>query len=315
MRRRRRRRHSDTHRRRFVPRGRRLPRHAQSADGCDRPQQRGASRGPAGSREHASSLRDLLRSRADGSPRLRQRKQLCRRSSRPYQRRRLRPNSPQSKRCPRQLPGHRNGDGQLLVAHFKGLTASEVLVTSSTGLRCGMLYLALMLTSAAATAAEIGVSPTSVALDPAHLVRSVQLRNSAAMPLRIEVAIKRWSQRRDGSWDLTDLAGPSDLIVHPLNFDVAPGAAQLVRVGVSRPPAAGPEQAYRLILRELPPESGLHSATGLSILSELTLPVFVSDGSARAEPALESEAIEQGRWRYRLLAGERGHLSPTEASL
>jgi fimbrial chaperone protein len=178
-----------------------------------------------------------------------------------------------------------------------------------------MPYLALMLTSAAATAAEIGVSPTSVALDPAHLVRSVQLRNSAAMPLRIEVAIKRWSQRRDGSWDLTDLAGPSDLIVHPLNFDVAPGAAQLVRVGVSRPPAAGPEQAYRLILRELPPESGLHSATGLSILSELTLPVFVSDGSARAEPALESEAIEQGRWRYRLLAGERGHLSPTEASL
>src|SRR3990167_7268328 len=166
--------------------------------------------------------------------------------------------------------------------------------------------------NAAASGFDIG--PTRALLSPTSKVQTLRLRNPGDIAVGFEVTIKRWQMDAGGEWKLLDLSGPSDLVVHPLSFQVEPGKTQLWRVGLARTPT-GNEQAYRLLVRQLPSKKVAGATSRMGVLTQLSLPIFISDGSAKPQPSLAVGAIENGRWRYVLRSGDNGHLDPAKVSL
>lgn len=165
-----------------------------------------------------------------------------------------------------------------------------------------------------AQASGFDISPTRALLSPASKVQTLRLRNPGDVAVGFEVTIKRWQMDAGGEWKLLDMSGPSDLVVHPLSFQVEPGKTQLLRVGLARTPT-GTEQAYRLLVRQLPQEKVAGTTPKVGVLTQLSLPIFISDGSAKPQPSLTVGPIENGRWRYVLRSGDNGHLDPGKVSL
>lgn len=163
-------------------------------------------------------------------------------------------------------------------------------------------------------ASGFDISPTRAVLSPTTKVQTLHLRNPGDLAVGFEVTIKRWQMDAGGQWKLTDLSGPSPLVVHPLSFQVAPGKTQLLRVGLARP-VQGPEQAYRLLVRQLPSARAPGSNVTLGVLTQLSLPIFISDGTSKPQPSLKVGAIAHGRWQYVLRSGDNGHLDPVKVSL
>lgn len=177
------------------------------------------------------------------------------------------------------------------------------------------LGLCLVLPVGAARAAGFDISPTRVILAPESRAQTLRLHNGSGEPVSFEVTVRRWRMGPKGDWKLEDLSGSTALVVHPLAFTVEAGQTQLIRVGLARSPDAGPEQAYRLFVRELPARSGAKGVPSVGVLTQLSLPVFVSDGQARAQLAIEPGRIEQGRWHYLIRSGDSAHLDPKKFSL
>jgi fimbrial chaperone protein len=163
----------------------------------------------------------------------------------------------------------------------------------------------------AASAAEFQLSPTRVQLDARQRAETVTVGNSGSQALRFEVTVKRWRMATDGSWELE----PSDdLIVHPLLLEIAPGGKSRLRVGLLEPPAAGPEQAYRVELDELP---GAATASGpsLKMLTRVSLPVFVQAQAGKPRPALVAPLVDAGALEFGLRNDGDSSLPPQALAL
>lgn len=170
------------------------------------------------------------------------------------------------------------------------------------------------LSAGCALASNIGISPTSIELHPAHKVQTLTLTNPGKATLAFEVTVKRWQMAPDGKWRLDEISGASELVVHPLNFQLAPGKSQYVRVGLARP-VTGTERAYRVFVRELPRASTTENTSAMVVLTQFSLPLFVSDGHGKPEPTIQSWQMGNRRWQFVLHAGNTGHLTPGKASL
>src|SRR5690606_4984286 len=118
--------------------------------------------------------------------------------------------------------------------------------------------------------ASLQVAPILVELEDGENAEALWLSNSGEKPIRAQVRVLAWSQA--GSEDQLD---PSrDLLASPPILEIAPGERQLVRIVR---PDSGPvpaEQAFRLLVDELPdPEQEVSS--GLQFLLQYSVPVFV----------------------------------------
>jgi fimbrial chaperone protein len=134
----------------------------------------------------------------------------------------------------------------------------------------------------AARAANFIVSPVRAELSPTQPSAALTVTNETTdEPVVVELRAIAWSQE-DGD----DVYTPTnDLLATPPIFKVAPGASQVVRVFLRRPPATDREVSYRLILREVPPPPKPGFA-GVQIALEMSLPVFAKPRSPTA-PALQ----------------------------
>lgn len=159
-------------------------------------------------------------------------------------------------------------------------------------MRLLMLHVALRLALSmpfAAAAADLGIMPVAVQLDPQHDRATVQVVNHGATPMILQAEAIAW-QRHDG---VDHDAPTTDLIVNPPVFTVQPGRTQIVRLGLRR--ASGEalkESTYRLVLREVPsPQDGETQAIhgNVRILVALRVPVYVA-------PAVVSR---DERWQLR----------------
>ena len=101
------------------------------------------------------------------------------------------------------------------------------------------------------------------------------------------------------SWQVIDGAdrheATEDFIASPPLFTLAPSASQIVRIGFRNPKRLPVEQAYRLILAEVPPEASSQlprpddtsaEAGVIGFSLQYLLPVFVAPASHVAKPAL-----------------------------
>lgn len=104
------------------------------------------------------------------------------------------------------------------------------------------------------------------------------LANSGDAPLAAQVRVYRWTQV-DGADVLTEDPG---LVASPQIVEIGAGAEQLVRVVRAASTAPAQEQAYRVVVEELPGDPAEQAGSAVAVRMRYLIPAFVR--AARTEP-------------------------------
>jgi fimbrial chaperone protein len=151
-------------------------------------------------------------------------------------------------------------------------------------------------------AASLSVVPVRIELGAQQPIAALTVRNGGDTPAVIQLETMHWTQL-----DGVDTYAPTrEILATPPIFTVAPGGAQIVRVGLRRAADAAQELSYRLFLQEVPPPPP-PGFSGTRVVLRFGVPVFVAPG---ARPSgIATNALQ---WRARR---EDGHtiLSATNA--
>ena len=165
---------------------------------------------------------------------------------------------------------------------------------------CGATLASAAVPAAPAAAGTLQVNPVLLEINADRRTATVTLRNEEATPVTIRAYALDWRQAEGGeSYDET-----SAVIVSPPIFTVAPGATQLIRVGL-RTPSSAPH-AYRLIVEEVPEAAG---GNGIRVALRLNLPLYASVAAGEAA-ALRWSAWREadGGWTLEAINGGRGYV-------
>ncbi|WP_020649843.1 fimbrial biogenesis chaperone [Solimonas variicoloris] len=141
--------------------------------------------------------------------------------------------------------------------------------------RFGVIAALLIAAPLRAAPGGIAVSPLRLDMAAARPTAALTAANSDAAAHRFQIELLRWTQPggRD-HYEATDA-----LIANPPLFELAPGAQQVVRVGLLDVPAGSDEQAFRLYLTEIPRASE-PPASQLNFMLRLGVPLFVAPQGA-----------------------------------
>jgi fimbrial chaperone protein len=150
------------------------------------------------------------------------------------------------------------------------------------------------------SAARFSLNLTRIHLGRAHPVETVVFGNEEPEALSFEVHVQRWTQKPDGTWELVP---SNDLIVHPLIMSVAAGEKARLRIGTLAPGVTA-EQAYRVVLQQLPDPNAPRDAMQIRMLTRISLPVFLEPD--RATPAESLSVTSADRSGATLLVRNSG---------
>lgn len=154
--------------------------------------------------------------------------------------------------------------------------------------------LAAAMAALPASAADLQISPVSIAFKPGQSAAGITLQNQGESPVYGQVRAFQWTQR-DGEDVLTETA---DVIVSPPIIEVAPRAMQTIRlVRRGAAPAAG-EGTYRLLIDEIPRDGG--QASGVDILLRYSVPVFMLPAGNPAPQLAWTVLRDNGEWTLRV---------------
>ena len=144
------------------------------------------------------------------------------------------------------------------------------------------LAAALLIACGSAGASGLQVAPVGLEFAPAGTAQGVWLTNTGNDVLHAQVRVFHWTQA-GGKDVLTPTQG---LVASPPMLNLKPGAQQLVRVIRTGTGADANEDAYRLLIDELPqPEK--ENKSSVRYVLRYSVPAFVeSAGSINAAPAL-----------------------------
>ena len=175
-----------------------------------------------------------------------------------------------------------------------------------------LLACVLSVSAAPLLAGSFEVNPIRVELSAATPTAAVSVRNSGKDPVVVQASLQAWSQQ-DGK-DV--LSSTSEVLVSPPIATIAPGAEQVVRVGLRRAPDAERELSYRLFLQEVPPppQPGFQ---GLQVALRIGLPVFVQpkSGPARATLVWDAELRSPDSVTLTLQNKGSGHIQVSEVQM
>lgn len=137
--------------------------------------------------------------------------------------------------------------------------------------------LSLAFAAAPALAAALQVSPVTVEVPPPGATAVVNLQNAGDRPLSAQLRIFRWRQV-DGRDDYE----PTDAVVaSPPLVDLAGAQTYTVRIVRADQTPVSEEEAYRLIVDELP-QSGGQTGNVVNLALRYSIPVFFSPPEAGA---------------------------------
>jgi len=136
-----------------------------------------------------------------------------------------------------------------------------------------------------AAASGLQVSPVTLTLAPSQNADGLWLSNTGDNVVHAQVRVYRWTQE-NGEEKLT----PSrNILVSPPMLELAATDRQLIRIIRTGAPPSGAgavEEAYRVIIDELPVE-GQEPKKGLKFVLRYSVPIFVEPaGAAPAAPQL-----------------------------
>lgn len=147
--------------------------------------------------------------------------------------------------------------------------------------------------AAPAAAAPLGVTPTQIDLNPHQRSDLIAVTNEGDDEVRLQVEAFDWDQRPNGE---TVLAPTQDIVAFPPLLAVGAHETKRIRVGAEAPPAAA-EKSYRLIIQELPP-APKEGVTGVQMLTNFSLPIFLGPGVVSPEAKIEPGPISGGAMTF-----------------
>jgi fimbrial chaperone protein len=160
------------------------------------------------------------------------------------------------------------------------------------GRRSVALFCALVASCACtqSLAAGLQVAPILLELSAKQNADGIWLSNTGSVALAAQVRVYHWTQANGE--DALDAS--HDLVVSPPIVKLAPGARQLVRVIRSGAPPESREDAFRILVDELPVDVGAASdadaAKGLRFVLRYSVPVFLAPRDAAGKPKLSGRA-------------------------
>ncbi len=113
------------------------------------------------------------------------------------------------------------------------------------------------------------VRPVRLELGSRAAASQLMVHNPTQRPLLLQAEAFDWRQS-DGADQLTPTQA---LIVNPPIFELAPGATQVVRVGLNKAVESGVERTHRIWLSQVATPS---ADDGVQLLLRVSLPVFVT---------------------------------------
>jgi fimbrial chaperone protein len=151
-------------------------------------------------------------------------------------------------------------------------------------------------------AGSFQVNPIRVDLSASSPSVAITVRNDGRDPVVVQASVLAWSQS-DGN----DAYVPTtEALVTPPIATIAPGAEQIVRVGLRRAPDPQRELTYRLFLQEVPPPPK-PGFTGLQVALRIGVPVFVAPTASARKP-LEWSATLARDGTVKLTARNEGNV-------
>jgi fimbrial chaperone protein len=139
--------------------------------------------------------------------------------------------------------------------------------------------LALGILPAVTSAGTFSVSPVRIFMQARERATAVTIQNEGTTELVMQADVFAWKQSADG---VDELVPTEDIILAPPILRVAPGARQVVRLAHLRPPPAGAQQTYRLIVREIPEAQAPSTGVNVQVALAFSLPVFITPPTSKS---------------------------------
>jgi len=136
-----------------------------------------------------------------------------------------------------------------------------------------------------ALAASLQVAPTRLELRPSQTSEALWLTNTGTAPMKVQVRVFGWQQAA-GEDQLVDT---NDIQPSPPVHDIAAGQQQLVRLVRTGSPDTARQQAYRVVVDELPRLDP--DARGMQFVLRYSVPLFLQPDRAEGlQPRLSARA-------------------------
>lgn len=129
----------------------------------------------------------------------------------------------------------------------------------------------LLSASACVWAGSIEITPVRINLSNAVKAGVLTVRNTGTTESVVQVTLNKWTLN-GADYAYTQ---SQELVITPVTFKLAPGAEQIVRLGLRGAVPASNEAAYRLLVEEVPPPP-TPGLTGAVLVVRHDLPVFVA---------------------------------------
>lgn len=143
-------------------------------------------------------------------------------------------------------------------------------------LRRGLLAASLALAPCLAAAEGLRVSPVMLEVPAPGAATTLTLRNEGRETITVQARAFRWTQ----SGGQEQLRRGGEVVVSPPATRLPPGATQTIRVvRTAKSPVKG-EEAWRIIINEVPDQSRRRSGA-VAFATELRIPVFFTGRGAR----------------------------------
>lgn len=141
-----------------------------------------------------------------------------------------------------------------------------------TWLACLCMSL-LLWTGSGRAASSVLISPIDPVLNADQQATALWLENKGDAPINLQVRVLAWEQ---GDFD-DRYVSQRDVVGIPQVARVEPGQKQLIRITRLQPAAAGVQQAFRVIIDELPQAEGEaagQAETGVRFTMRYLIPLF-----------------------------------------
>lgn len=164
-----------------------------------------------------------------------------------------------------------------------------------------LMALSVLLTglaSPARSASAILVWPVDPVIEADARAAAVWLENRGTEPVLLQLRIFSWKQQAGENVYLEQ----TGIVGTPPMVEVAPGTRQLARLTRPGPATPGEEQAYRIIIDEIPRRSqdGASSATGVRFQLRYSIPLFVyGKGVSRSRSPAGGSEVDGPRLSWR----------------
>lgn len=152
-------------------------------------------------------------------------------------------------------------------------------------LACAMACAGLAV-SRGAWAANLQISPVSIAFEPGQGATGINLQNFGDTPLYGQVRVYVWEQKNGA-----DVLTPTtDVVASPPIIEVAAKSVQTIRLVRRRPDAVGAELSYRILIDEIPRNE---TGSGVAIRLQYSVPMFIAPAGAGAAPSLSFSLVRR----------------------